>query len=107
MNIISKMLIIVLMISLPSAYLFSEDYKYEYLYKDLPFAMPRLVVPVFPDRSISIDEIGGVGDGFTLNTEAFKKAIDKLASQGGGTVKVPFGVWLTGQIGRASCRERV
>ena len=98
MNIISKMLIIVLMISLPSAYLFSEDYKYEYLYKDLPFAMPRLVVPVFPDRSISIDEIGGVGDGFTLNTEAFKKAIDKLASQGGGTVKVPFGVWLTGPI---------
>ena len=75
-----------------------EPYKYEYLYKNLPFEMPRVKVPVFPDNQVSIRDFGGVGDGITLNTEAFAKAMDALSKKGGGTLDVPLGVWFTGPI---------
>jgi len=39
-----------------------------------------------------------VGDGMTLCTDAFTKAISKLTKLGGGRVVVPEGVWLTGPI---------
>jgi polygalacturonase len=98
MNLINKLLVVVTMISLSSLCLHAGDYPYEYLYKDLPFSMPRVMIPEFPDRSITLTEAGGVGDGYVLNTNAFEKAISTLASKGGGTVIVPFGVWLTGPI---------
>ncbi len=75
-----------------------ETYAYEYLYKDLPFEMPRVHKPVFPDNEISILDCGGVGDGVALNTEAFEKAMKSLSEKGGGTLRVPFGVWFTGPI---------
>ncbi|MBQ3083466.1 MAG: glycoside hydrolase family 28 protein, partial [Alistipes sp.] len=67
-------------------------------YADLPFEMPEVVRPAIPDRTVSVADFGGVGDGLTLCTEAFAEAIDHLASQGGGTVHVPDGIWLTGPI---------
>ncbi len=73
-------------------------YKYEYLYKDLPFEMPKVQRPVFPANELSILDCGGIGDGVTLNTEAFEKAMKTLSEKGGGTLKVPFGVWFTGPI---------
>ncbi|MCQ2425327.1 MAG: hypothetical protein MJ070_04220 [Lachnospiraceae bacterium] len=36
---------------------------------------------------------GAVGDGYTDDTDAFKKAIDAVSKQGGGTVFVPAGFW--------------
>ena len=75
-----------------------DSYPYEYLFKNLPFDMPRIKAPVFPDNSVSITDFGGVGDGMTLNTEAFAKAMDALSQRGGGTLNVPFGVWFTGPI---------
>ena len=75
-----------------------EPYKYEYLYKNLPFEMPRIQVPQFPDNQVKITDFGGVGDGVTLNTEAFAKAMDALSEKGGGVLDVPFGVWFTGPI---------
>lgn len=72
--------------------------EYDYLYKDLPFEMPVLSRPVFPDNKVSVKDFGGVGDGIELNTQAFAKAIDALSAKGGGTLVVPQGVWLTGPI---------
>jgi len=65
---------------------------------NLPFAMPVIVEPVFPDRQVSIADHGAVADGRTLNTKAFAEAIRSCAEAGGGTVVVPAGTWLTGPI---------
>ncbi|NMA74043.1 MAG: glycoside hydrolase family 28 protein [Bacteroidales bacterium] len=75
-----------------------QDNKYNYLYKELPFEMPNLLVPSFPDNEVYITEYGGVGDGIQLNTEAFSRAIDDLSEKGGGRLVIPSGVWFTGPI---------
>ncbi len=51
---------------------------------------------------ISIADHGAVGDGATLNTEAFARAVTAAVAAGGGTVHVPAGVWLTGTVHLAS-----
>jgi Endopolygalacturonase len=64
------------------------------------------VVPaaaVIPDRQVSLTDFGGVSDGVTSNTEAFRKAIAALDKQGGGTLVVPEGVFLTGPIVLKNC----
>lgn len=71
---------------------------YQELYKDLPFEMPVISRPDFSQRSVSVVDYGAVGDGATLNTEAFNKAMKELSALGGGTLEVPAGVWLTGPI---------
>lgn len=48
------------------------------------------------DRSII--DAGAIPDGKTLNTKAIQSAIDNLASNGGGTVVVPAGHFLTGAL---------
>jgi polygalacturonase len=60
--------------------------------------MPEISAPTFPDLTLSITEFGAVGDGKTLCTEAFSKAIDTLSKRGGGKLLVPPGVWFTGPI---------
>ena len=45
-----------------------------------------------------VSRYGAVGDGKTLNTEAFSKAIDACTAAGGGTVVVPAGRYLVGTI---------
>ena len=64
----------------------------------LPFPMPDVTAPVIPDNQVNIKDFGGVGDGITLNTEAFAKAINALSKKGGGKLVVPQGVWHTGPI---------
>ena len=71
---------------------------YDHLYKGLQFEMPVIDSPVFPDRVVSLSDFGAVADGETLNTKAFADAINHLSAQGGGTLNVPAGVWLTGPI---------
>ena len=44
------------------------------LYSSLPFDMPKVERPDIPNRVVSVCDFGGVGDGVTLNTEAFAKA---------------------------------
>ena len=71
---------------------------YSYLYKNLPFEMPVLEKPTFPDNRVSVADFGGIPDGTFLNTDAFAKAMDALAAKGGGTLVVPIGIWYTGPI---------
>jgi DNA sulfur modification protein DndE len=65
---------------------------------NLPFPMPEMTEPTFPDHVENILDHGAVGDGRTLNTKAFAEAILACAKAGGGVVVVPPGTWLTGPI---------
>lgn len=56
-------------------------------------------------HSASIKDFGGVGDGKTLNTKAFQKAVNQLskyASDGGAQLVIPAGHWLTGSFNLTS-----
>ncbi|MBN2200552.1 glycoside hydrolase family 28 protein [bacterium] len=66
--------------------------------KNLPFEMPDLSEPIFPDFTVRISDFGAKGDGMTLNTGAFAEAVSACVRAGGGTVVVPPGTWLTGPI---------
>ena len=71
---------------------------YKKFTEKLPFAMPEVHAPVIPDYQVKLTDFGGVGDGITLNTEAFARAIEALSKKGGGRLVVPQGVWHTGPI---------
>ncbi len=58
--------------------------------------------PVVPQRKFVITRFGAVGDGKTLNTDPFRKAIAACRSAGGGEVIVPAGTFVTGPIELAS-----
>lgn len=45
-----------------------------------------------------VTRYGAVGDGTTLNTAAIQRAIDTAAAEGGGTVEIPAGRFLSGAI---------
>ena len=88
----------VVLLSWTTLFSCTSDYEFAYLYEDLPFEMERVHRPQIPAREICISDYGGVGDGVTLNSEAFARAIDVLVEYGGGRLVVPKGVWLTGPI---------
>jgi len=69
----------------------------EYL-SNLPFPMPKTELPKFNNQYYYLTDFGGKNDGVSLNTEAFKKAIEACNQHGGGHVVVTNGVWLTGPI---------
>src|ERR1700748_3307598 len=50
------------------------------------------------DKRYNIAEHGAVGNGTTLNTKAIQAVIDDCAQNGGGTVVIPKGVFLSGSI---------
>jgi len=56
----------------------------------------RPAQPNIPDRSFSLADFGGVGDGRTLNTDAFQRGIAAVGRAGGGRLIVPKGVFVTG-----------
>ncbi|MDB5234345.1 MAG: family lipase [Hymenobacter sp.] len=59
--------------------------------------LPVVLQAAFKKDTFNLTKYGAVADGQTLNTEAFRKAIDACAVNG-GTVVVPRGLWLTGPI---------
>lgn len=66
-----------------------------------PFSMPQLQRVTFPDRTFNLLDFGAVPynpQHPVSNTEAFARAIETAAQNGGGTVLVPPGTWLTGPI---------
>ncbi len=51
-----------------------------------------------PDKRYVITDYGALADGKTVNTEAIQAAIDKCAADGGGTVVIPAGTFLSGAV---------
>ncbi len=66
--------------------------------KNLPFQSFSIQLPSFQDRDFNIKDFGAIGDGHTMNSDAFKKTIEACSEAGGGKVIVPPGLWLTGPI---------
>jgi polygalacturonase len=52
----------------------------------------------FPKDTLSIDDLGGIGDGQFMNTDIINQAILTTNKKGGGVVTIPQGLWLTGPI---------
>jgi len=63
-----------------------------------PFTMPPVALPQIPKHDVRITDFGANGNGHSLNTEAFSRAIKACSDAGGGRVFVPAGTWLTGPI---------
>jgi Endopolygalacturonase len=63
-----------------------------------PALLQRISPPTFPQKDFDVTRFGAVGDGKTDCSKAFKKAINKCNTDGGGRVVVPKGIYLTGAI---------
>ena len=64
----------------------------------VPAILEQIVAPSFPDREFLVTNYGAIADGSSMNTEAFKRAIEACSQAGGGRVVVPEGRYLTGPI---------
>jgi polygalacturonase len=51
--------------------------------------------PSIPNRQFNLRDFGATGDGKTLDTQAFAKAVAAIDAAGGGTLDVPAGTYLT------------
>ncbi len=67
-------------------------------WKTMELTIKNLPKTNFQDKTYNINDFGALSDGKTLSTEAFQKAIQKCAENGGGKVIVPNGKYLTGAI---------
>jgi polygalacturonase len=76
----------------------SSEKDIAYYLEHAPFSMQAPALPAIADRNFSLTDYGAVGDGHTLNTDAFAKAIAACSAAGGGHVNIPAGAWLTGPI---------
>ncbi|CAL1370578.1 unnamed protein product [Linum trigynum] len=66
---------------------------------------PVRPMPKLRPVAFNLTDFGGVGDGVTVNTVAFERAvlaISKLGKRGGGQLNVPPGSWLTGPFNLTS-----
>ncbi|KAL5728553.1 hypothetical protein ACHQM5_001624 [Ranunculus cassubicifolius] len=67
--------------------------------------IPRKPIPKLRPFVFNLTDFGGVGDGITMNTNAFMKAmerIEKFGKRGGGQLNVEAGNWLTGPFNLTS-----
>lgn len=80
--------------NLPLAkYLKPSDFKEKFA-----FELPKIYQPHFKRDTFNIISYGAIADGLTLNSSAINKAIEACAKQGGGTVLIPRGSFVTGPI---------
>jgi DNA sulfur modification protein DndE len=62
------------------------------------YELPKVQQPVFKKDTFNIIKYGAKNDGVFLNSVAINQAIDECSAQGGGTVLIPEGFWLSGPI---------
>ncbi len=96
-------IILISIIVITSFFLFSKKSHAPTERKDVPltdisFDIPILDPQHFPDKECHITDYGALSNDETNNTDAIKKAITDCAKNGGGTVIVPAGRWITGPI---------
>jgi len=58
----------------------------------------KVAPPVIPDHKFNIVDFGAVGDGATMNTDAFTKAMAAITAAGGGRLEIPAGTFITGSF---------
>ncbi len=58
----------------------------------------QIELPRIPEERYTILSYGAQGDGAFLNTQAIQTSIDDAHQQGGGTVVIPEGTFLTGSL---------
>jgi polygalacturonase len=68
------------------------------VWDELPGILKNIKAPTFRAKDYLVTAYGAVGDGKTICTEAFKKAIEVCNKEGGGRVVVPAGKYFTGPI---------
>ena len=61
--------------------------------------------PIVPVRVFKVRVFGAVGDGTTLDTAAFARAIAAVEKAGGGRLVVPAGNWFTGPLDLCSALD--
>lgn len=58
----------------------------------------QIKAPGFKNKDYDVTQYGALGNGASMNTEAFKAAIKACHKGGGGRVVVPAGIYMTGPI---------
>lgn len=56
---------------------------------------PFRPIPKLRPLVFNLTDFGAVGDGVTINTKAFERAISEIRKRGGGQLNVEPGYWLT------------
>jgi len=97
-----KALILIALTALTLLSCSENDKRLHDLCANLPFEMEEIHAPAIPANQVTLTDFGAVGDGITLNTDAFAQAINSLEQRGGGKLIVPDGIWFTGPIGLKS-----
>ncbi|KAG8379584.1 hypothetical protein BUALT_Bualt07G0104100 [Buddleja alternifolia] len=62
---------------------------------DSIWAPPTRSIPRLRSLVFNLSDFGAVGDGFTVNTKAFERAVSEIRRRGGGQLNVEAGRWLT------------
>lgn len=97
-NLIKGQLIIIMVVLFACSEKTTVEKNCSDVYDGLEFDMPKIIEPVIPELTVSIVDFGAVGDGITINTQAFADAIEYVSGKGGGQISIPRGIWLTGPI---------
>jgi polygalacturonase len=95
---VNRALLLTLFVFILTSRISAQDKTMDWYVKQAPFNMEKVITPTFKQKTYSITDFGGISNGETMNTEAFRKAINACTAAGGGRVVVPAGLWLTGPI---------
>ena len=72
--------------------------RYETIQMEAPFDMPKICIPIYPERDFNIIDYGAAPSTEKVCTDAIAAAISDCHNSGGGRVVIPAGEWLTGPI---------